>query len=386
MQKKPCLAVFVDLTKAFDTVDHAQLLRVLENVGIRGTACELISSYLTDRFQYVKIRDTQSDPRTVRCGIPQGTVLGPLLFNIYINDLFQINLDGDLVGFADDAVIFLTEDSWQVLKETAERNISRLFHHLKSKLLTVSVDKTCFLPFTSLNTNLPTYEYLNVKDQSCSCEETIVKTSDRVKYLGVYLDPHMRWNNHINYVANKIRSLLYRFKHFKTILSIPQLKKLYFALIEPHLSYGITAWGGATNNHIDRLEKAQKWAIKIIYNKPLKYPTEMLYAESEIFDLRQLYCFVILVKQQMRKAVTEPYHSYNIRNIINTVEVPKVEKTITQRSFHYLGPKIYNCLPEGIRAITLLSKFKKEVRKWIKLKSRLEIHSLVDIKNTYYTT
>lgn len=170
-------------------------------------------------------------------------------------------------------------------------------------------------------------------------------------------------------------------------MNVHQLVTLYHALIEPHLTYGIIAWGGVTNNHLIHLEKAQKWILKVIHNLPLRYPTESLFHETKIFDIRQLFCYTILTYQHAnRSELINIEHNYDTRYKEYTVKIPKTGRTISQRGFHFLGPKIYNRLPPDIKLINSNALFKKRVRKWISAKNRLEIHSLIDMKNIYYNT
>lgn len=378
--RKPSMAVFVDLAKAFDTVNHAQLLEILERVGVRGTAHDLLCSYLSNREQQVKINGCMSEVKTIQFGVPQGTVLGPLLFNIYINDLFEIKTGGDVVSFADDTAVFFSGDDWNSLRANVQQEMSKFLHYFKNKLLTVSVAKTCYVPFTSLSSNLPSYSSLDI-DAQCPCDGVIINATDKIKYLGVYIDPHLRWGVHTEYVTKKIRSLLHKFKHFKKYFTDAQLKTLYIALIEPHLTYGNIAWGGTTKNHLRSLEVVQKWVLKIIHRKEYTYPTELLFSESNVFDIRQLFCYSVLMKQHTVKKFIPADHNYPLRSLDNFSQIPRVDKTVTQRSFYYLGPKLYSKLPADLKVLNSLSLFKKRLRVWMQSKSRLEIHSMVDMKN-----
>ncbi|VEN58210.1 unnamed protein product [Callosobruchus maculatus] len=160
--KTPAMCVFVDLAKAFDTIDHEHLLDTLECIGFRGKARSLLESYLTGRFQVIKVNDTVSKKRTIICGVPQGSVLGPLLFTLYMNDIFSLQCSGKVVSFADDTAIVYTSATWEALKNEAEKDLKIIFNFLQSKLLTVNFSKTYYLPFTSYSSNLPEMKPLSI--------------------------------------------------------------------------------------------------------------------------------------------------------------------------------------------------------------------------------
>lgn len=381
--KNPSLAVFVDLSKAFDTVSHNQLLHMLERLGVRGVSHKLLASYLSQRSQYVRIGNSASRSSEIQYGVPQGTVLGPLLFNVYIHDMFHLDTKAKITTYADDTALFFTSDNWQSLKDIVQAELLKFFHYFKKKLLTVNIEKTCFVPFVSLASNLPSFSFLNIAG-CCDCKEVEIGAENKIKYLGVYIDSHMRWNEHIKYVTNKVRSMLCKFKYFRSILTRSQMRILYHGLVEPHLAYGIAAWGGATNNHLTCLEVVQKWVLKLIHHKPKTYPTETLFNETGIFDIRQLFCIYVLTSQYKLKKVDHNIHTYLIRNKSVYSSAPKVDKTVTQRSFYYLGPLLYRKLPIDIQNLNSLVHFKNKVKKWLKLKPRLEIHSFIDLKNLYY--
>lgn len=204
--------------------------------------------------------------------------------------------------------------------------------------------------------------------------------------MGIYIDQHMRWDVHTEYLTKKIRSLLHRFLKFREVFTVEQMRPLYSALVESHLRYSIVAWGGVTNNHLKSLEVAQKWILKIIYKREYTYPTDELFLESAFFDARQLFFAALVFRQHTRQSESfMVIHDYGTKGMINfNLRVPRAKKTVTQRSYYYLGPKIYNLIPLEIRRINAIKLFKKKVLCWIRNKTRNDVHRMIDIKNIYY--
>lgn len=379
---EPALCIFVDLAKAFDTVSHRDLLDTLENAGFRGITLKMFESYLTDRMQCVQIENSVSDKKIVCCGVPQGTVLGPILFTLYVNDLFNLGSCGDITSFADDTVIFYKDRTWVDLKHKVENDFKTIVEFFNCKLLTINDKKTHFLPFTCYSKNLPNFNNIQVKFDEGNLEITSVT---HIKYLGIIIDPHLKWDYQINSIIKKLRCLLCKFKYFRQYFDIKHLKIMYYALVESHLTYGIIAWGGATNVYLKSLETIQKWILKIIYNKCYTYPSNDLYREAEILDLRQLFCKTMLIHlYNTKKNLQNIHHSHDTRYKINASQVIRTDKTIGQRCYSYISIKIFNVLPADIKKINSLKMYKKKIITWILEQPRLLIHQFIDIKNTYY--
>lgn len=206
-----------------------------------------------------------------------------------------------------------------------------------------------------------------------------------MRYLGIYLDSNLKWDVHIKYITKKLRYLLYKFKWLSQVLQINQMKILYYSLVEPHLIYGLLAWGSATNNAINNLQNVQKLIIKKVFKLKWNYPTDNLFSETKIFDIRQLFCQIILIWQyKNRRELVNVHHNYNTRYKVNSAVVPTIHKTKSQRCFTYLGPKLYNLIPTEIKSINSENLFKKKIKQWISLQPRLKIHQIVDLKNIYY--
>nr|CAH7738545.1 unnamed protein product [Callosobruchus chinensis] len=377
--KTPAMCVFVDLAKAFDTIDHGHLLDTLEDIGFRGKAHSLLESYLTGRSQTIKVNDTESKKRAMQCGVPQGSVLGPLLFTLYMNDIFSLQCSGKVVSFADDTAIVYTADTWEALKIEAEGDLKTVFNFLQSKLLTVNFTKTYYLPFTSYSSNLPEMKPLIISQIEKAVE---ISPKPDVKYLGVYIDCHLRWDVHIKNLVIKLRSLLGTFKLCRGFCNLTQLKILYNALVQSHMYYGIVIWGGAANCYLKKLEVVQKWILKTIYNKNITYPSDILYNESGVLDPKQLYCKSMLLKfYKDRTTIPVVSHKYKTRfRDSKNIEVPLMNKLVGQSCFLYLYPKVYNNVPARIKSIHSYSKFKYEIKKWIAAEGRTTISNILAIR------
>lgn len=382
----PSIAVFIDLAKAFDTISHTKLLEKLNHMGIRGNARQLIENYLKNRKQYVKIGDTLSDPLIIKNGVPQGTVLGPILFIIYINDLLAYKSSGTILSYADDTVILYNDENWSNLKNKVSQDLKGIKDWLDINLLTMNVKKTKFLPFASYRNSLPAYTHIplhnsNCNDDKCKCKTYIEKT-ETFKYLGVTIDMNLKWETHICSLVKKLRSFCYVFKQLREFLPTKSLKQVYCALIESHLTYGIIGWGGVYKTKLNDLEVIQKLLIKIIFRKNLRFSSHELFFETKIFDIRQLYCKVLLEHIYKNPNLINthiPEKMYSTRSKENkTIDYPIVRKSHGKRSHAFLAVKVYNILPKFIKEEKSSRKYSRCIKEWLLSRPRLELHHLFE--------
>ena len=269
-QKQHVLGIFIDLSKAFDTIDHRKLTTKLERYGIRGNALQLIKSYLSNRKQYVNVLDTKSDELPVEFGVPQGSVLGPLLFILYINDICNISTNGKFVLFADDTNIFVAAESISKVYEIANRVLKAVCNYMEVNLLHINVKKCCYMYF-SPNKRSQNDTDADLNNQNLTINSKIISRVSHTKFLGVTIDDKLSWKPHIQLLNKKLRSICGRIYRIKNCLPESLYKQIYHSLFESHLSYAISVWGGISSNQLKPLFITQKKCVRILFGDHGKY-------------------------------------------------------------------------------------------------------------------
>lgn len=287
------LGVFLDLKKAFDTVDHSILLKKLNNYGFRGTTLEWFKNYLNDRTQYVSIDNCNSKLQNVNCGVPQGSVLGPLLFLIYINDMPNSTKMFTSL-FADDTGLFLSHHNIETLIDNANSELEKASSWFKANKLTLNVSKTKFIVFRKQN--------MHIRMDKCNLmigNETIERigkgcTEESFKFVGMKLDEHLTWKIHINQICKKVASANFALKSVKKILPKEIKVIVYNSLIKSHLEYGILAYGSCKPKELKQLIKLQKQSIRILSGKNYLSHTDPLFGKLGLLKLADIFKINVL--------------------------------------------------------------------------------------------
>ena len=256
------------------------------------------------------------------------------MFTLYINHLLSLKVEGTIISFADDTVILYKSDTWQDLKNRAENDFKNIKKWFDYNLLTINYDKTNYLPFTIYANHLPNLGPLRIEENIEIPEVT------SVKYLGILIDRHLRWDLHVNSLTKKLRGLLSTFKYLKTYLDVAQLKIIYYALVQSLISYGIIGWGGVNESHLKQLNSIQKWIIRIIFGKSIIYPSELLYKESQLFDAKQLFYLKISLKTFNNKInIKQIEHNYDTRTKQNSCLKPRSTKPLVKNHIPIWSPE-----------------------------------------------
>ena len=227
-RKENTISVFLDLSKAFDPVNHNILLRKLEFYGIRGLALQWFKNYLTGRKQYVLYNNTQSSKQYITCGVPQGSVLGPLLFLIYINDIPKCLKHSKSIVFADDTTIFASCNNMNTLHNNMNDDLANLINWFKANMLSLNIAKTNYLLF-------PSSKLVNVGGNMklyAGADEII--RNECCKFLGIIIDDKLGWLDHINSINIKLSRSLYILNSVKNMLPNYILRKLYYTMVQPY--------------------------------------------------------------------------------------------------------------------------------------------------------
>ena len=273
--------VFVDFAKAFDTVDHSILISKLNHYGIRGKANEWFRSYLSNRSQFVSISSTESSIKIIPHGVPQGSVLGPLLFLIYINDLHNAIFSSKTFHFADDTHLLHFNSDLLSLCNKVNRDLRSLQTWLKANKISLNAGKTEFLIFRHCRKPLPFIPFLKIGGKK-------IFQSSHIKYLGILIDLHLNWKAHTTSLSAKLaraNGILSKLRHYvptKTLVNI------YFALFHSHLQYGCQLWGLTENTTSKPIFILQKKALRLMTFNNFQCPSSPLFSDLKILKIFDL--------------------------------------------------------------------------------------------------
>ena len=278
------ISLFIDLKKAFDTVHHRILLRKLYAYGIRGILLKWFESYLTDRSQYVIYDGVESEIRPVECGVPQGSILGPLLFIISMNDICNVSDLMFAIMYADDTCFLMNGTDLHKLIKQLNVELDSLCTWFKSNKLSLNTQKTFYMIFH--RARLKSIDGMN--NDVIMDNNALIKVNS-IKYLGVIVDNKLNWIDHITYVKNKISKGLGIMYKARRYLHKSSLRNLYHAYIYPYLTYCIEVWGCASKCQLNALLLLQKKIIRIMTFSPYLAHTDPIYKDLAILPFDKIF-------------------------------------------------------------------------------------------------
>jgi Reverse transcriptase (RNA-dependent DNA polymerase) len=364
--------VFVDLRKAFDCVDHTILLDKLKHVGVGDGNYEIFASYLSGRRQFIEMNNLSSMMMAITSGIPQGSLLGPLLFNFYVNDLFHVPLNGKLQMYADDTVLTYHHMDYQHIFDMMNEDLNRIGNWLSQNSLSINAKKTQYIVFDSNRKTI-------IPDSQVVFQNNVLKMVGQYEYLGLIIDSRLSFAEHVDRLKRRLIAYTFVFRRIRHCLTINALWSIYNAFILSRIIYLNPIWSCASRRKINELRIVQNKIIKSITNRPYLTPSASLYNRRtlplEIINQFHaiFYIFKIkhnLVKQHFNLRIVNNIHGYPTRQADDFF----IETFSTNRgrcNFLTEGVTIFNSLPTALKSENVISRFKRLLLDFLCVQSNL---------------
>ena len=371
-QQNIVLGLFLDFEKAFDTVFHPILLDKLYHYGIRGIMYRWLKNYLLNRKQYTYVNGVNSDMLGIEYGVPQGSILGPLLFLVYINDMHNA-LENEFPRlFADDTNLFLIAPTLDLLQTKVNSVTTSLESWLLSNKLSLNTSKTTFMVIKTKR--IKQLEPLNISVKIFG--RTIEQVSSS-KYLGVFIDNELSWRPHIDFTYNKLLKFCGIFYKMRELIPAECARCLYFSFINSVLLYGVEVYGNSCLSNLNKLIILNNKLLRILLNKPVRTPTAELYYSYNILPINVLHEYQLLkvvhkilyYKSQVPNIFADYFvllsedREYSLRDVyMYNVKIFRLNTCTGQRSFFYKGAKLWNQLPIDIKCCKNIRNFNANLK------------------------
>jgi hypothetical protein len=368
-ESQDAIGVFCDLSKAFDCVDHSTLICKLKFYGIRGHALDLIESYLTQRNQKVAINGAISSETVVEMGVPQGSILGPFLFLVYVNDLpYMVSRRSGIVMFADDTSLLFKVNRKDTELIEPNNTLSMISDWFAANNLVLNPKKTKCIKFTLANSSVNLASNIKLNGENIEFVKSTV-------FLGITLDSKLQWGSHITAIGSRLSSAAFAVRRIRQLTNVATARLVYFAYFNSIISYGLILWGSAAD--IETLFILQKRAVRAIYNLGSRESLREFFKETDILTLPSLYVFEIII-----------YVRKNLYNFPTNTDRPKVTRNtgklkttfyrLVKAKKSFLGNciKFYNKIPKHITELTD-SKFKSVVKQTLISKAYYKINDYI---------
>lgn len=363
--------IFMDLSKAFDSVKHTILLQKLKDLGLSKTSLNWFQSYLSNRTQYVeithlthanKLLKSSSNYRELRFGVPQGSILGPLLFLCYVRGVDNVLTNkpySKICLYADDSNLIISSNSQQENEVQAFVELENIGSYFQKINLLLNSQKTNSI-------NFKTRQNKNHLETIIMYDEQHINIANSTNFLGLTLDQHLNWNEHVHKVLIKINSGIYALSKMRFYCNLPTLKNIYFAYVHSHISFCLSIYGSTTKLNMDNILKQQKRAIRVMLNLRYDDSVKDHFKNLKIQTVYGQYIFdtVLLVKfYLLENHLTFPSHPYNTRN--KNEVIPAHRLKFFEKKPTYVGHKFLAFIPEHIKKESNFNKFKKILKDYL---------------------
>lgn len=375
-KKNKVIAILMDLTKAFDRVCHDRLVQELQGCGIHGLPLKWLESFIKDRLQYVEltncknnfISNHKSALKKFKYSVPQGSILGPLLFISYFRGLGEklsnINSNYQLCLYADDATLKVSEQNCLTLNHFSEQYINVIVDSLKSKNLLLNSSKTNYLIFDVKNSHS---NNINQQNFILTVENDILEKTNNSTFLGLIIDDQLTWNNHVDHVCTKLSSGVFAIRKMSFYCELSSMLLLYYAHVHSHIQFGLILYGGTSHNNLNRILVFQKKAIRAMLKLNQRESCREKFKELRLFTVFSLYIFhtIIHIKTYpINNIRMENIHNYNTRNK-NNFAIESHRTTLFTKQPSYAGKHFYNNIPQNIKNINDFKTFRNTLKEFL---------------------
>ena len=366
------IGIFIDFSKAFDTINFNILFNKLYHYGIRGSELNWFISYLSNRKQFVNYNGQCSSYGNIVCGVPQGSILGPLLFLIYVNDLAYVSDYLYMIMFADDTNALDSDKNLNALEERCNNEMIKIVDWVNANKLSLNVKKTNYMLFSG--------KKAHGNEQGIIISQKRIEKTNKAKFLGIMISDNLSWKCHIEYISKKVAKSVGVLSRLSKFLYKKSLLNLYYSLVYPYLIYCNEVWGLSYSAHRKKLFSLQKRALRIICGKKKYYKetdtltrSEPLFKELKVMKMHDVTSYLIvtfLFKFYHKKLPTifdsmfrfnANIHDHFTRQSIE-LHVPIVKRTLTKMTVRYAGVILWNSFSKKLSLECTIDTFKKNLK------------------------
>ena len=370
-KKQLVLGIFLDISKAFDTIDHNILLHKLNNYGVRGVSLNWFKSYLSDRSQIVEYDGVSSSNQiNIFCSVPQGSILAPLLFIIYVNDFTNCLQSSSNISFADDTNVFIVDNNLQALYEKGNSELENIDNWMVANKLSININKTNYILFQTPKSQASKV----VSNLQLRLRNNVVEKVSSARFLGVIINENLSWKIHIDMIKHKMRAGLGAVMRIRSILSPKAMLSLYHSLLLSHVRYCITNWCFGNESKVQELQRICNKFIRLVFNLKRHDSVKMIMKQNGLLNIKQIYQVELAIF--MYKTVKKS-HPIALQNLFqskpsristrsNSLYIsPAYRLTVCQQSIKFSGPKIWSNLPSAIKNCKNLKSFSNKVKEHV---------------------
>ena len=358
-KKQYTVGLFIDLKKAFDTIDHVKLLEKMCKYGVRGVAHSWLCSYLSNRWQYVSLDKTDSELLKVKCGVPQGSVLGPKLFILYLNDLCMVSKSLNSILFADDTNFFCSGINLNEIVTTVENEMKQVKKWFDVNKLSLNASKTKYMIFANREIS---------NEVKLRIEDTEIERVLEMKFLGVIIDHKLSWKMHIKHVQSKISKSIAILYKMRDLLNYHALYIVYCSIVVPYLTYCLEIWGNAYQTYTHPIIILQKRAVRVITKSKHREPSNGLFIKLRTLKFKDLVNYkialimykvynnllpVIILNMFKKRECIYEFRGKCMMEKIKTRTNTKVQCTVVN------GVNLWNNLDQELKMCGTTHKFKR---------------------------